>query len=76
MKLPEKEQDAENDEELEEERLTSVSQIIPSRVTNKTFISELQHQLEEERAARMKIEGELESLKKASEEISSHLSQI
>ena len=76
MKLPEKEQDAENDEELEEERLTSISQIIPSRVTNKTFISELQHQLEEERAARMKIEGELESLKKASEEISSHLSQI
>ncbi len=60
----------------EEEKLTSVSQVVPSHLSGRTYISELQKQLDEERNARLKLETELESLRKVSEEISSHLSQI
>ncbi len=60
----------------QEEKLTSVSQMVPTQISGRTYISELHKQLDEERFARKKLEVELESLKKVSEEISSHLSQI
>jgi hypothetical protein len=50
------------------DKLTSMSQI-----TSKTFISNLQRQLEEERHARTKLESELKVLKDLSAEISEHL---
>jgi len=40
-------------------------------LSGKTYISQLKKQLDEEREAREKIQGEMEDLKKASEEISS-----
>jgi chaperonin cofactor prefoldin len=45
-------------------------------MTGKTYISQLQKQLEEERVARERLEGELSDLKKISSEIASHLSEI
>ena len=45
-------------------------------MTGKTYISELQKQLDEERAAREKLEGELSDLKKISSEITSELSKL
>ena len=45
-------------------------------MSGRTYISELQKQLTEEREARLKLEGELEDLKKISSEITSHLSLI
>ena len=64
-----------------DERLTSVSQIKPtttqiSKMTGRTYISMLQHQLDEERKARAHLENELQELKKISSEIASHLSEI
>lgn len=44
-----------------------------SRLSNKTYIQHLQTELEEEKAARLKLERELDELKKLSSEISSHL---
>mmetsp|Transcript_45559 Transcript_45559/g.33308 ORF Transcript_45559/g.33308 Transcript_45559/m.33308 type:complete len:82 (+) Transcript_45559:425-670(+) len=44
-----------------------------SRLSNKTYVSHLEVQLKEEREARLKLEQELEELKKISSEISSHL---
>ena len=63
------------------EKLESASQIhpTPSQISNmsgKTYISQLKKQLDEEREARQKLEGELEDLKKISSEITSHLSLI
>jgi len=46
------------------EKLTSMSQL-----TSKTFISQLQRQLDEERLARTKLESELKVLKDLSTEI-------
>ena len=63
------------DEQVEEEeKLTSVSQVVPSFISGRTYISDLHKQLDEERNARMKLESEIESLKKVSEEITSQLS--
>jgi len=45
-------------------------------MSGKTYISQLKKQLDEEREARHKLEGELEDLKKISSEITSHLSLI
>ena len=45
-------------------------------MTGKTYISELQRQLMEEREARKKLEGDLDELKKISSEITSQLSAI
>ena len=63
------------------EKLESASQIQPtqsqlSAMSGKTYISQLKKQLDEEREARHKLEGELEDLKKISSEITSHLSLI
>lgn len=63
------------------EALESASQVKPtasqiSNMSGRTYISELQKQLNEERDARQKLEGELEDLKKISSEITSHLSLI
>lgn len=44
-----------------------------SRITNKTYISHLESQLNEEKLARLKLEEELEELKRMSTAISSHL---
>ena len=44
-----------------------------SRLSNKTYISHLERQLNDERDARLKLEDELEELKRISSEISSHL---
>jgi predicted RNase H-like nuclease (RuvC/YqgF family) len=44
-----------------------------SRLSNKTYIMHLQTELEEEKQARLKLERELEELRKLSSEISSHL---
>lgn len=60
----------------DEGRIDSVSQVAPpdskySQLSGKTYISQLKKQLDEEREAREKIQGEMEDLKKASEEISS-----
>ena len=74
-------QEAEEIEVNADDKLTSVSQIKPtptelSKMTGRTYISQLQKQLEEERVAREKLEGELNDLKKISSEIASHLSEI
>ena len=45
-------------------------------MSGRTYISQLQKQLNDERSAREKLEGELEELKKISSEITSHLSLI
>ena len=45
-------------------------------MSGRTYISQLQKQLDVEKEARMKLEGELEDLKKISSEITSQLSQI
>lgn len=63
------------------EVLESASQIKPSpsqisNMSGRTYISQLKAQLNEEREARQKLEGELEDLKKISSEITSHLSLI
>ena len=60
----------------EEDQMTSVSQIKPtasqlSQMSGKTYISQLQKQLDEEKEARQKLEGELDDLKKISTEITS-----
>ncbi|CDW85502.1 UNKNOWN [Stylonychia lemnae] len=44
-----------------------------SKLSNKTYIQHLQTELEEEKQARLKLERELDELKKLSSEISSHL---
>lgn len=58
-------------------RATSKYSAIPksemSRLSNKTYIMHLQTELEEEKNARLKLERELEELKKLSSEITSHL---
>lgn len=46
-----------------------------SRLTSKTFISNLQQQLEEERLARTNLEEELKMLKEISVEIQDHLKE-
>ena len=61
--------------------MTSVSQLKPttsqiSKMTGKTYISQLQRQLEEERDERLKLQNEIYNLKKVSEEITSQLSRI
>jgi predicted nucleic acid-binding Zn-ribbon protein len=63
------------------EHLESASEMKPtqsqlSQMSGKTYISQLKKQLDEEREARNKLEGELEDLKKISSEITSHLSLI
>tara|TARA_B110000285_G_C14735058_1_gene428214 strand:+ start:424 stop:561 length:138 start_codon:yes stop_codon:yes gene_type:complete len=45
-------------------------------MSGRTYISQLQKQLDVEKEARHKLEGELEDLKKISSEITSQLSQI
>ena len=67
--------------ELEEDKLTSVSALKPnqsqvSAMSGRTYISNLQNQLLEEKVARQNLEKELEELKKISSEITSQLSQI
>ena len=47
-----------------------------TKLTGATVISELQKQLNDEKEARIKLEDELEELKKISSEISSHLSAL
>ena len=64
-----------------DEQFESVSQVQPrpselSKMTGATFISQLQRQLDDERAARMKLEDELGELKKISSEINSQLSAL
>jgi|Dee2metaT_18_FD_contig_31_6406485_length_520_multi_4_in_0_out_0_2 hypothetical protein len=63
------------------EKLQSASQVEPSpsqisNMSGRTYISQLKRQLDDEREARQKLEGELEDLKKISSEITSHLSLI
>ena len=45
-------------------------------MTGRTYISELQKQLEDERNAREKLEQDLNQLKQVSEEINSQLSKV
>jgi len=45
-------------------------------MTGRTYISELQKQLEDERDARQKLEQDLNQLKIVSEEITSQLSKV
>ena len=64
-----------------QEPLESASEFKPtpsqiSQMSGRTYISQLKKQLDEERDARQKLEGELEDLKKISSEITSHLSLI
>lgn len=66
---------------VEEDRMTSVSGVKPtpsmiSNMSGRTYISNLQKQLLEEKEARIKLESELEELKKISSEITSQLSQM
>lgn len=44
-----------------------------SRLSNKTYIMHLKSELDEEKQARLKLERELDELRKLSSEISSHL---
>lgn len=67
--------------ELEDDKLTSVSALKPtqsqvSAMSGRTYISNLQNQLLDEKVARQNLEKELEELKKISSEITSQLSQI
>ena len=64
-----------------QEPLESASEFKPtpsqiSQMSGRTYISQLKKQLDDERDARQKLEGELEDLKKISSEITSHLSLI
>lgn len=45
-------------------------------MSGRTYISQLQKQLNEEKNARLKLESELDDLKKISSEITSQLSQM
>ncbi len=45
-------------------------------MSGKTYISQLQKQLDDEKAARQNLEWELEDLKKISSEITSELSKL
>lgn len=54
-------------------RFSGIAKSEISRLSNKTYIQHLQTELDEEKAARLKLERELEELKKLSSEISSHL---
>jgi predicted RNase H-like nuclease (RuvC/YqgF family) len=54
-------------------RFSAIPKSEISRLSNKTYIQHLQSELDEEKAARLKLEKELEELKKLSSEISSHL---
>jgi hypothetical protein len=45
-------------------------------MSGRTYISQLQKQLDEERAARHQLEGDLESLKKVSDDIVINLNKI
>lgn len=45
-------------------------------MTGRTYISQLQKQLDEEKAARQALESELNDLKKISSEITSELSKL
>ena len=47
--------------------------VAPSNVTSKTYISKLEKQLEIEKQARLKLEQEVEEMKKINAEISSKL---
>jgi uncharacterized membrane protein len=63
------------------DKMTSVSQLKPqtivgTNVSGKTYISDLQRQLIEEREARKKLENDLEELRKISSEITSQLSAM
>ena len=51
----------------------SVTKSELSRLSNKTYIMHLQQELDEEKQARLKLERELDELRKLSSEISSHL---
>ena len=64
--------------EMAEDKLTSVSQQKPtfSQISGRTYISDLQKQLQEERDARVRLEADLEELKKISSEITSQLSAM
>ena len=73
--------DLPKNEEDEADKMTSVSQLKPtasqlSKMSGRTYISQLQKQLDEERAARHQLEGDLESLKKVSDDIVINLNKI
>lgn len=54
-------------------RFSGIAKSEISRLSSKTYIQHLQSELDEEKQARLKLERELEELKKLSSEISSHL---
>eukprot|EP00347_Sterkiella_histriomuscorum_P001686 403371067 len=54
-------------------RFSAIPKSEISRLSSKTYIYHLQTELEEEKQARLKLERELDELKKLSSEISSHL---
>jgi hypothetical protein len=69
-------EEADQVRDLEEDKLTSITGAKPtasmvSAMSGRTYISTLQNQLFEEKEARLKLEGELEELKKISSEITS-----
>ena len=55
-------------------QLQALSQI--SKMSGRTYISILHRQLEEEKAARLRLEEELEELRRVSEEINENLSKL
>jgi len=57
------------------DKLTSISgkMDVLSKISNKTYIHSLQQELDNEKKARIKLEKELEELRKISSEITSHL---
>lgn len=83
IEVPLEEREEHGDEvgELREEKLTSVSQLKPtqsqlSQMSGRTYISQLQRQLNDEKVARLRLEQDLNDLKKISSEITSQLSQM
>ena len=69
-------EEADQVKDLDEDRLTSITGVKPtasmvSGMSGRTYISTLQNQLLEEKEARLKLEAELEELKKISSEITS-----
>lgn len=70
-------EEADQVRDLEEDKLTSITGVLKptgsqvSAMSGRTYISTLQNQLHEEKEARLKLEAELEELKKISSEITS-----
>jgi predicted nucleic acid-binding Zn-ribbon protein len=54
-------------------RISAIRSVTQTQYTSKTVISKLEHELQEEKQARLQLERELQELRKISSEISTKL---